>query len=112
MKRDWIIITLPTVIAAFVLAAAGPVREAMSQDLDRKPCVNRASPAGCMPMTRAPRSGPDITTNPDAPGIVPVNDWPATKPKTMPAEWQVAPSYLPESGTGTVTVEPTPQTPE
>jgi len=87
-------ITVPIIIILMWSSAAGAQ--------ERRPCLYRNVPAGCVPAMGLPKPTLGVAIDPDLPGLVPVSELPLVKARTTPDESQPPP----DSRSGTVTVEP------
>ncbi len=64
-------------VVAIALIVAYPLTEAFGQE--RRPCVNKGSPVGCVPFTRSPQPRSAVSPDVDDPGLVPVSQWPISR---------------------------------
>lgn len=97
--------TLSFVLGVIVLALASAWAVESSAQDERRPCVAPGSPKGCVGFTPGQRPQRNaVSTDPDNPGVVPLNDSPLAKAARTPDEW-VPPA---DWNRGTVTVGPVP----
>jgi hypothetical protein len=92
--------TQTVLLSALPLLAglAGSLDGAWAQE-DRRPCLYRNVPAGCIPTRGLPKPMMGPVMDPDTPGVVPVSELPIVK---GPQEWQPPDDF----NKGTVTVDP------